>query len=515
MTNLVMGIDLGSTSLKAIAYDLDGNLVAQGSTPTKLTHPKENPEWAIWLPEDIWGGAADAIQQAVSQLDSPSQIKAVAVTGMGQDGLPVAEDGEWLYPFISWHDGRTAEQFDWWLKNITGEKTFLRAGLSAWPINAAMRLLWMQEHEPEILKKAHKWLLIEDFLNYQLCGEWATDYSMASCFALFDPTSNTWSEELINQSGIEHRLLPDAKPSGMPLGVVTAEAAARTGLEEGTPVILGGHDHLCGALPVGVFHEGTALNVSGTWEMILTPAQRPVLDSALYEIGMTVQPHVAQSPYTAEMTTGIWGGNPSAGMLEWFRTFARFTPEAKDVPLPEWDVLIDDAKETAVGAGGMLFLPHNSGASCPIVDGKSRGAFVGMTDRVGVPEFFRAIIEGLCYQYKGMLVGLEKCLDKTLDRCVTVGGVSRNHFWLQTKASILGRNVEVPAVEEATALGAAILAGLGVGLYENLETAYERTYREGKVIEPIAEDAKYYEKQFEVYQQLYPALQEINEQCGK
>ena len=216
------GIDLGSTSLKCVIYDLAGNVVASGSRPTERFHPNPaHPEWTVWEPEQIWGETAAAMREAVAKLDDPRHIKAVAVTGMGMDGVPIDEQGNWLYPFISWHDPRTETQLQWWEKNIGADKSFRIGGNTLWRFNTALRLLWMAEHEPEILARTDKWLLIEDFLNFMLCGRRATDYTMASCTLLFDQHKRDWSEEILSQTGIKRRLLCDAYPSGTLLGEVT------------------------------------------------------------------------------------------------------------------------------------------------------------------------------------------------------------------------------------------------------------------------------------------------------
>jgi sugar (pentulose or hexulose) kinase len=240
------GIDLGSTSLKCVIYDLTGKVVASGSRPTEQFHPyPDHPEWTVWQPEQIWGGTAAAIKDAVAMLADPRCIKAVAVTGMGMDGVPVDGQGNCLYPFISWHDPRTQPQMTWWENHIGAERTFGVGGNTLWRFNTALRLLWMAEHKPEILARTDKWLLIEDFLNFMLCARQATDYTMASCTLLFDQRKRDWSEDILGQSGIERRLLCDAYPSGTVLGEVTAMAAEATGLPAGTPVVLGGHDYLC------------------------------------------------------------------------------------------------------------------------------------------------------------------------------------------------------------------------------------------------------------------------------
>ena len=190
------GIDLGSTSLKAVIYDLDGHAVAHASRPTELVHPhREHPDWAIWRTEQIWGGVCESLREATSQIKNPGDIKAVAVTGMGMDGVPIGKDGRWLYPFISWHCPRTAPQQQWWLKHVGAEKQFSIGGNPIWAFNTALRILWMREHEPEILAQTDKWLLIEDFVNFMLCGEKATDYSMASSTLLFDQTRRAYSDE--------------------------------------------------------------------------------------------------------------------------------------------------------------------------------------------------------------------------------------------------------------------------------------------------------------------------------
>ena len=329
------------------------------------------------------------------QLGDPSQIKGVAVTGMGMDGVPVDEEGKWLYPFISWHDPRTAPQLEWWIENIGAEKTFSIGGNTLWRFNTALRLLWMAEHEPEILARTDKWLLIEDFLNFMLCGRYATDYSMASCTLLFDQQKLDWSDEILGMSGIDKRLMCDPYPSATPLGEVSEAAARATGLLPGTPVILGGHDYLCGALPVGGFEPGVVVDVTGTWELILTAIPEPVLTPKVQRAGMTVEAHVARDTYAA------WGGAVAAEMLEWYRKEYGFQAkhQAEQEGGVDWDYLMAAAAASPAGARGVMFLPHMSAAGCPVVDGRSLGAFVGLSNFATQGDMLRAIIEGLDYQF--------------------------------------------------------------------------------------------------------------------
>jgi xylulokinase len=507
VSQLLCGIDLGSTTLKAVIYDTAGRPVASACRPTERFHPDPaHPEWTVWMPDQIWGGSAAAVKEAVAQIGDPAQIKGVAVTGMGMDGVPIDDAGRWLYPFISWHCPRTQPQYEWWVKHIGAQKTFSVGGNTLWRFSTALRLLWMAEHEPEILNRTAKWLLIEDFVNFMLCGEAATDYTMASCTLLFDQRTLDWSEEMLALSGIDRRLLCDAHPSGTVLGEVTPAAAAATGLPAGTPVVLGGHDYLCGALPVGAFQPGVILDVSGTWEIVLATIPQPVLTPEVQRTGVTVEAHAARDRFA------IWGGAVSSDMLEWYRS--QYGLEARQKAEAcggvDWDFLMADAAEAPAGAHGVMFLPYMSGAGCPVVDSRALGAFAGLSGFAARGDLLRAVVEGLDYQFLDIVQTMQAGAGVPFDRLVVVGGAIRNRFWMQNKADMVGRPLEVPDVEEATPLGAAMLAGIGVGIYANEEDAFARVRRLGVLYEPNLKLSARYADLFEVYKQIHPALAPIS-----
>jgi xylulokinase len=502
----LMAIDLGSTSLKAVIYDLDGNRIASASRPTEKITPKGHPEWVVWEPDQIWQGAAAACKEAMSTIDDPTLVKAVAVTGMGMDGVPVDAQGHHLYPFISWHDPRTAPQAEWWNEKVGAEKTFSIAGFPTWAITAAMRILWMNEHEPEIMKKAKKWLLIEDFVNHKLCARIATDYSMASCMLLFDQTAQTWSDELIEASGIDKTLLPDPVQSGTVLGKITAEACALTGLSTDTTVVLGGHDHICGTLPIGVYKPGTVLDIIGTWEIISTAVASPVLDPAISAAGLCMQSHVVKNMHSA------WGAAVSGESLEWFRKEFGFEAEQKaekDGGVV-WTHLLSWLADTKPGASGAMFLPHISASGCPINDNRSLGAFVGLSNTVTKGDMLRAVIEGLNYQFLHIIEVMESNLNCKLEHITIAGGVAQNEFWIQNKVDMLGMPMEVSDIQDATPLGCAMLAGVGVGLYRDMDEAYDRVKKSGKVYQPNKDLTKQYARLFKIYKSMYPALMNLN-----
>ena len=502
----LMAIDLGSTSLKAVIYDLDGNIVSSASRPTEKITPEGHPEWAVWDPDQIWKGSAAAVKEAVSGIDDPADVKAVAVTGMGMDGVPVDSGGNHLYPFISWHDPRTGRQADWWNENIGPEKTFEITGFPAWPILAAMRMLWMKENEPEIMAKADKWLLIEDFVNHKLCGKMATDRSMASCMLLMDQAKHEWSDELLAASGIEKSLLPPILKSSTPLGKVSAEASSLTGLSTETTVVLGGHDHICGTLPVGAYKSGTLFNVIGTWECVIATVPSAVMTDDIRQASVCIQSHLVGDSYAA------WGGAPSGESLEWFRT--NFGYEAEEKAKADggsvWDYLLASLKETSPGSSGTMFLPHLSAAGCPVSDSKSMGAFVGLSNKVTHADMLRAVIEGLNFQFLEIRDAMESGLKCSFDNIIVSGGGSQNEFWVQNKADMLGLPIEVANVSEATPLGAAMLAGVGVGLYEDIDEAFERVKQPGKIYKPQTGLFELYRDLFEIYKNVYPSVKPVS-----
>jgi xylulokinase len=290
------------------------------------------------------------------------------------------------------------------------------------------------------------------------------------------------------------------------LGEITQEASEATGLAVGTPVVLGGHDHLCGALPVGVYKPGLVLDVTGTWEVVMSVVPKPILTDDILNAGITMQSHVAPGMYAG------WGGAVAAEMVEWYRReFGHFAVTAMESEGgTEWDHLLKIAEESAPGSNGVMFLPHMSGASCPITDGLSLGAFVGLKTSSTRGDILRAIFEGLDYQFLDIVKTMESQMNIGADQIVAVGGAIRNEFWMQNKADVIGRPISVPAIEEATPLGAAILAGIGIGVYKDVEDAYNQVNKPGETYLPDLKLTDQYQEMFEIYKELYPTLKPIN-----
>jgi xylulokinase len=313
---------------------------------------------------------------------------------------------------------------------------------------------------------------------------------------LFEQRTRNWSDEMCSLSGIPKRILPDVFPSSTLLGEITVTAAEHTGLAPGTPIYLGGHDHLVSAIPSGAFRAGAVMNITGTWEVVNMITSEASPNPALGRAGITLQSHAVKDKYS------LWGGNPAGSALDWFRNEV-----AGAAP---WETLIELAKSSEPGAGRVLFLPHLSSSSCPIVDPKALGAFVGLSTLTKQGDLIRAVIEGLDFQFLDTVRTMEEAIGNQAVEFIGVGGAIRNTFWMQNKADMVGRPFSIPEVEEATVLGAAILAGIGAGAYRDEEDAFGRVCNSKIVYEPNLQLTAFYAERFEIYRELFHAVSPIH-----
>jgi sugar (pentulose or hexulose) kinase len=361
----LMGIDIGSTSIKAVVYDERGQMISEGSKPSERSFLDDTHKtWSVWEPQKIWQAVCDATQQAMSKLTDKQSVLGVAVTGFGMDGLPISADGQSLYPFISWHCPRTNEIAEKFSNKFGQDYIFDISGGQFMAIHSVYRMMWMQENHPEIIEKTEKWLLIEDYINFMLCGEMATDFSMGWNTSLLNQKAGVWSDELVEKAGIPKRILPDIKQSGTVLGNVSANAQKQTGLSSSTKVVLGGHDYICAALAVGAVDDDVVMDVTGTWEMIVQASSTLSHDRRIFDSGYYVENHVAKDKYCFVAST------VSGDMTEWFKdnlSFEELQIE-KNEGVNVWRSLMDKAKRSSAGANGCFFLPHFSGAGTPTLD---------------------------------------------------------------------------------------------------------------------------------------------------
>ncbi len=493
---LILGIDLGTTSTKAVAYDPRGRMVATASTPTTTHYPR--PLWAYFEPEELWQAAASAVRAVVEQIGDAGRIASVAVASFAEAGVPVDVDGRPTYYTIAWFDRRTIPQAEWLLEHVGEQRLFERSGLALQPIFTLCKLLWMKENEPEAWARTRGWLMADSYIAWRLGGAPASDYSQAARTLAFDLRHLQWDTELVGQVGLDPGILSPVMPAGTAIGSVGAEGAAATGLLPGTVIGLGGHDHVCGSFAAGVTQHGAVLDSMGTAEALFVALVAPIWDPAFGTTGYTQGAHVAAGKYYE------FGGLYTSGAsVDWIRAITGREDRR---------ALTGAAAAVPPGSNGATFMPHLRLSSPPNIDSKSRGAFLGLTTDIDQAALVRAVLEGIAYEARLSMEPLVRFAgDDALPEISVIGGSSRNELLLQIKASVTNRPHHVLRIHEATALGAALLGGQAAGIYRDAEDIHSAVDVDSFTVEPDANAAAFYEEFYQtVYRQLYATLKPLN-----
>lgn len=492
---LLLGIDIGTTNIKTIVFAPNGRTVAQVSVPTP-THYGQ-PGWATYDAEETWQTVVTAIRAVLSRVEDRRRIRSVGVTSYGETGVPLDQRGDPTYAAIAWFDNRTVAQGAWLAEVIGQERLFQITGVALQPILGLCKLLWLRDHAPDAFARTTCWLNMADYIAYRLCGVAATDFSLASRMLCLDLHGRCWANDLVQAVGLSPTLLAPLLPGGTHLGALLPAVATATGLPAHTQVAVGGHDHVCAALALGVTQPGDLLNSVGTAEAIFLPVTAPVTDPAYGAQGYTQGVHLAGGYY-------IFGGLYTSGAsVDWFRT--QFAGAV------DHQTLIAEASAVAAGSEGALFLPHLRQSSPPHLNLAARGAFIGLHAEMTRGVLFHALVEGLAYELRYSLEPLLAYGHFTNPGTIYVaGGGAHNCLYNQIKASVLNQPLRVVGIKEATALGAALLGGVGAGVYPDLPTALAQIEDEATIIAPQASAAAYYSTAYQqLYRHLYRTLQSL------
>ena len=493
---LLVGVDFGTTNIKAIVFDTRGQVAAQASTATPTRYPR--PGRAHYEPEEMWERTAEALRKATDQLDDPARIVSVAFASMGETAVPIDAQGQPTYHAIAWFDPRTKPQADWLGDVIGRDRLFSITGLPLSEIPGLCKALWLQEEEPEAYARTEKWLNVADYLAFRMSGVAATDFSLASRMLALNLRELRWAEDLLAEAGVSPGLFAPLLPSGTGLGPVLPEAAQATGLPRHARVAVGGHDHVCGALAAGVVSPGMALNSIGTAEVLFVPLQEPLADPQLGRNGFESGAHVdGRHFYT------FGSIRTSGACVDWYRSL--FT---KDMGYAE---LVEEARHVPAGSTGVCFLPHLRSAVTPHFDQKALGAFAGLSPDVDRQTMFRAVLEGTAFEIHDTLQALTPYTSMPVSTIYAIGGGTRNTLLMEIKASVFNTVIEAVDMEEAVALGAAMLGGVAATVYVDVDDAMQRVQHSRTAFEPDAAQAAVYHSLFhQVYRQMYAALRPVS-----
>mgnify|MGYP000386124230 CR=1 FL=1 len=498
---LLLGLDVGTTSIKAVVYERDGTAAGSASLPTPTYYPR--PGWAYFRPDEIWETVVTAIRGALVTVSEPDRIASVAVAAVGEAGLLLDAAGAPTTEIIAWFDTRTRPQAEWLDQRIGKDELFARSGISLQPIFSLCKILWHRENEPEAWRRSARWLMLADYVAFRLCGVGATDLSLASRTLMLNLAGKRWDERTLGQAEIDSSLLAPLVPGGTAIGQITSDAAAETGLPTTAVVATGGHDHVCGALAAGVTRPGQMLNSLGTAEAVFFPMEAPLTDPAIGRQGYTQGAHVVGGGYYA-----FAGQYTSGASLAWLRDLLGTV----DDPVA-YEELVSGAARIPAGSLGVMFLPHLRLANPPYDDPRSRGALLGLTTHASRDVVTRAVIEGIALESRNTYEPLLSYPQvQAPDSVIAIGGGTKNALLMAIKASVTNLSHAIVDAEEATALGAALLGGLGAGVYANVDEAVTAmNYRHHRV-DPTPADVPVYEEIYQqIYRRIYPTIAPLSQ----
>jgi xylulokinase len=450
----LVGLDVGTTSIKAVAFEGSGRPLAHARLPTPTTRPQAGR--AEHDPTTLWDAVSSTLRTVTRQLAEGWRVGGVAPATVGEAGVPVDAAGKELRPLISWFDGRAAAEARWWRRTLGSERIYALTGQTVDAHYGACKLVWIRAHEPDVYAAMRTWLSMHDWIIHRLTGELVTDVTIASRTMLLDRRSRGWSSEMLETAGLQHGQLPRVVPSGTQVGTVHSEAAAATGLPEGTPVMTGGHDHLCAAFAARS-GDRTPVDSTGTVEGVVLPVSDIPAGDPGHAAHVSCYPDVVPGGYVLSAQVGLAGA-----LVEWLRR------EMFDVDGADDDAYRHMTSQipTPLRFSGVVCYPLFGRGVSPTWDPDSaRGAFLGLTTTHHRGHLLQAALEGTCFSLRANIVWLEDLTGRRIEPLRVEGGVVRNRTWLQLKADITGRAVDALHFDHTAALGAAVLAGVGVGVY--------------------------------------------------
>ncbi|MEO5818071.1 MAG: xylulokinase [Gemmatimonadaceae bacterium] len=486
-----LGLDVGTSGVKAILVSSNGDVVANATLPLTMQTPK--PGWAEQDPHAWWSAALASIK-AVKAAKPDAVIAGVGISGQMHSSVLLDTSGDVIRPALLWCDGRTTAECAEITERVGGEER-----LRDLACNPALegftlpKVLWLRTHEPDAYARLATVMLPKDYIRYRLTGVLATDPSDASATLMYDTAHLRWSEEIMKAVDVPMSILPTVGGSSEVLGSITADAAAATGLAQGTPVVGGGADNACGAAGVGAVTAGEVVSSWGTSGTVLAPMLEPRVDPKL------------RAHTFCHVAPGVWymmGVVLSAGgAFSWYRDqFARELAGVADA-----DMRLDgEAATVAAGSEGVTFLPYLQGERTPHRDAAARGAFLGLSLAHTRAHTTRAVLEGVAFALRDSLTILQD-LELSPNQVLLTGGGARSAFIRRLQAEVFGLPVRTVNREEGPAYGAALLAAVGVGAYADLACAARATLTRGAAEHPQAGGHEAYAEPYARFRKAYHA----------
>lgn len=486
---LLLGIDIGTSGIKATILDGEATRIA-GYGYVEYPVDRPLPDKAEQDPESWWQATVIAVGQALSELPS-HEIDAIGITGQMHGAVLLDQSQQPVRPAVIWADQRSQDSVDHLISAVGQDRYLEVAGTLPATGFMCATLHWFQTHEPDVLQNVTRVILPKDYVRLKLTGAVVTDYTDAASTGMFDVRQSTWSPEITEAVGVSLDLLPDVIPSTEVVGHLSQAAAEMLGLRPGVPVVAGCADQPAQAVANGIVRAGTLSITVGTGGQIFTPIQR---DWFLPDRRLHIFNHVLPD------TLYLLGAILAAGSaMRWLRSIVGLPASTES-----YEVLSYEAGNVSPGADGLLFQPYLSGERTPHMNPHARGAFIGLVHSHGRGHLARAVMEGVAFALRQ---SQEICCDIAgwPETLVVAGGGMRSPVWRQIMTDVLNLPVQVSQHDEQTCIGAAMLAGVGVGIFASIDDATARVTRLGELIQPNL-NRTHYDDLYEQFVDLYPSL---------
>ena len=492
LSKYFLGIDVSTTSSKALLVDAYGSVVAVVSHPHSIMTPR--PLWSEQDPGEWWQAVRIGIRQILNRTGiNGSEITSIGLTGQMHGLTMLDKQGQLLGPAILWNDQRTGPECDEIRARVGKERLIKITGNDALTGFTAPKILWVRSHTPEIYREIQHVLLPKDYIRYRLTSEFATDCADAAGTILVDLKKRTWSDEILQALEIPRDWLPDIYEGTQITGQITRLAADETGLVAGTPVVGGGSDQAAQAVGVGAVQPGIVALTLGTSGVVFATVDQPFIDP---------RGRLHAFCHAIPNRWHLMGVMLSAaGSLRWYRD--TFSPNIS------YEELLKPAEYISPGSEGLLFLPYLSGERTPYPDPLARGAFVGLTMRHSKAHCSRSVLEGVAFGLKDSFELIRSAGLDAIRQVRISGGGAKSQLWQQILADVLKTELTKVNVTEGAAFGAAILASVGAGVWADIDTACAEMVHLADSSTPDQSRVKLYEPYYKLYRQIYPSLVDI------
>jgi len=497
----LMGIDIGTTGTKAIAFSEQGKILASAYKEYNLLFPQ--PGWVEFDVEDMWEKILGVIKTVnLHPAVKKDPVEALATSTFGDSFTPIDENGNTIYNTIYSSDSRSLKELDYILSIIPAKELYYMTGLPPQYVTPLNKLLWLRNNEPGIFKKAKKMLFTEELLHHKLgLRDYHINYPLSSTSLFFDIREKKWSLDILDRFDLDPGLFAIPTPAGTEIGQVSPEMAEELGFKGKVSIVTGGHDQQCAAFGVGAISQGIAADGIGTVECVVPVFDDIIMKDSLFENDFSTRAHIIKDKYVT------FAYNLSAGsVLKWYRD--KLSPDLRDAAEEKGSDAYDYFfSQMDFKPSGIYTLPYFCSSGTPRHDPITKGSIIGLGLSTDRKEIFKSLVEGTVFEI-GFNLELLKKSGVEINELRAVGGGSRSDHWLKLKASVLDTIIKRMDIDEAGCLSTMILAGSAIGKFSIAE-AQENFVKTGRQFDPDPKVTEVYREHYEKYKKIYDLVSEL------